>query len=361
MAATILATLLILAISASTTKHGVLGQGALPGTNKALFIFGDSIYDAGNNVYEPKNSHINYYPYGNTYFKNSTGRVCDGRIIPDFIAEYMKMQFIKPYSLPGFTNYTDGANFASSGSSVLPENRPSSTNLALQMKNFESVVSKIENEQGGKTANLLVSNAIYMISIGGNDYVDLPSNTSSAARERMVARVIAALSSAVKKLHGRGARKFAFQNIGPLGCMPLMKNRAGSKGECVYGLTVSAKMHNIALASLLKQLQSSLTGFSYSLYDVYTALALRSRYPKKYGFKVGDSACCGSGTFNGLFTCGGQNGTVKYNLCSKPGEYVWFDAAHPTDETNKYLAESFWMGSSETVWPINLKALYDAI
>uniref|UniRef100_A0A7N0UKI8 Uncharacterized protein n=1 Tax=Kalanchoe fedtschenkoi TaxID=63787 RepID=A0A7N0UKI8_KALFE len=360
--AVVLTWLIVMTLLTASSTTGVLGQGPLPGTNKALFIFGDSIYDAGNNIYEPANSHINYYPYGETYFSKPTGRVSDGRIIPDFVADYMKIPFIRPYSQPGFTNYTDGANFASSGASVLPENRPYATYLALQLKNFESVATKIENERGGKTANLLVSNAIYLISIGGNDYADLPSNTTSAARKRMVARVLATLSSALKQLHGRGARKFALQNVGPLGCMPLMKNRAGSSnGECVYGLTVSAKMHNIALATLLKQLQSSLSGFSYSLYDVYTALAERTRYPAKYGFKVGDSACCGSGSFNGQFTCGGKNGTVKYNHCSKPGEYVWFDGAHPTDVANRQLTDLFWAGSSTYVSPINLKALYEAI
>uniref|UniRef100_A0A7N0UL63 GDSL esterase/lipase n=1 Tax=Kalanchoe fedtschenkoi TaxID=63787 RepID=A0A7N0UL63_KALFE len=196
--AVVLTWLIVMTLLTASSTTGVLGQGPLPGTNKALFIFGDSIYDAGNNIYEPANSHINYYPYGETYFSKPTGRVSDGRIIPDFVADYMKIPFIRPYSQPGFTNYTDGANFASSGASVLPENRPYATYLALQLKNFESVATKIENERGGKTANLLVSNAIYLISIGGNDYADLPSNTTSAARKRMVARVLATLSSALK-------------------------------------------------------------------------------------------------------------------------------------------------------------------
>lgn len=53
----------------------------------ALFVFGDSIYDPGNN--NLLNISIKYKadfpPYGESYFKLPTGRFCDGRLVPDFI------------------------------------------------------------------------------------------------------------------------------------------------------------------------------------------------------------------------------------------------------------------------------------
>ena len=55
----------------------------------ALFIFGDSFYDAGNNIYLNTNiPKLNIFPYGETYFKHPTGRASDGRLIPDFIGKY---------------------------------------------------------------------------------------------------------------------------------------------------------------------------------------------------------------------------------------------------------------------------------
>ena len=57
-------------------------------TTKALFIFGDSTVDPGNNNYidtTPENK-ANYKPYGqNGYFQEPTGRFSDGRVIVDFI------------------------------------------------------------------------------------------------------------------------------------------------------------------------------------------------------------------------------------------------------------------------------------
>lgn len=57
-------------------------------TSSALFIFGDSTVDTGNNNYiktTPENR-ADYEPYGhNGFFPKPTGRFSDGRVIVDFI------------------------------------------------------------------------------------------------------------------------------------------------------------------------------------------------------------------------------------------------------------------------------------
>lgn len=62
------------------------GEPSVP-QHKALFVFGDSLFDPGNNQYltngiKPQTSN---WPYGETYFNYPTGRFSDGRILPDFI------------------------------------------------------------------------------------------------------------------------------------------------------------------------------------------------------------------------------------------------------------------------------------
>jgi hypothetical protein len=57
------------------------------GEHKALFVFGDSLFDAGNNQYlngSVEGGAISW-PYGETFFNHSTGRLSDGRLVPDFI------------------------------------------------------------------------------------------------------------------------------------------------------------------------------------------------------------------------------------------------------------------------------------
>lgn len=55
-----------------------------------FFIFGDSIFDAGNNQYVSPDGYIPAYhlPYGRTYFAlHPTGRYSDGRLAHDFIGK----------------------------------------------------------------------------------------------------------------------------------------------------------------------------------------------------------------------------------------------------------------------------------
>lgn len=335
-------------------------RAELPENHVAFFIFGDSLLDAGNNIYL-NGSGTNYLPYGETFFKRPTGRVCDGRIVPDFISEYAKLPYIKPYLEPGFTDYTNGVNFASAGAGVLPETHPGTLYLKLQLNYFEEVVKGLKQLLGEGDARKLLSKAVYLFSIGGNDYNAIQNNPKAAAsfRKMYMTMVLGNITAGIKQLYAHGGRKFAFQNVGPIGCMPGTRASSGSEG-CLHDPTVIAKMHNIALSRVLKRMEQGLPGFKYALFDYYTSLTMRTLYSSKFGFKVGMSACCGSGPFNGQFTCGKKNGTTSsYTLCSDPSEYVWFDAAHPTETANRQLASLLWDGPSHTVGPYNMKMLFE--
>lgn len=49
------------------------------------FVFGDSVFDNGNNNYLNTLAKVNYSPYGIGFARGPTGRFSDGRNIPDFI------------------------------------------------------------------------------------------------------------------------------------------------------------------------------------------------------------------------------------------------------------------------------------
>ncbi|GKE79850.1 GDSL esterase/lipase 1-like protein, partial [Tanacetum coccineum] len=87
----------------------------------AVFVFGDSLFDPGNNNYINTTTafQANFTPYGESYFYPPTGRFSNGRLIPDFIAEYARLPLIPPYLKPGNKEFTYGANFASAGAGAL--------------------------------------------------------------------------------------------------------------------------------------------------------------------------------------------------------------------------------------------------
>ncbi|XVE93116.1 hypothetical protein REPUB_Repub01dG0162500 [Reevesia pubescens] len=260
----------------------------LPKIHVALFIFGDSLFDPGNNNYinTTFDFQANFWPYGETFFNYPTGRFSDGRLIPDFIAQFAGLPIIPTYLEPGNHKFTDGVNFASGGAGALVESH----------RGFE----------------------IYM----------------------------------------KGGRKFGFPNIMPLGCLPYMKAQTG--GSCIDELTAIAKLHNKELPKTLQRLEKQLEGFKYAYYNFYESVSKRLNNPSKYGFKDATTACCGSGVLGGVYSCGGKRGTTEFHLCENPGEYFFFDSYHPSEKAYQQFAEIMWSGTTDIVWPYNLKTLFEA-
>ncbi|KAM5579518.1 hypothetical protein ABKV19_009346 [Rosa sericea] len=86
----------------------------------------------------------------------------------------------------------------------------------------------------------------------------------------------------------------------------------------------------------------------------------RFHNPTKYGYTNGLDACCGIGPYRGI-DCGGDNGTERYELCTNPGDYVWFDGAHSTERANLQYAELIWSGTPNTTGPYNVKQLFQQV
>uniref|UniRef100_A0A5B6Z5F4 Putative GDSL esterase/lipase 1-like n=1 Tax=Davidia involucrata TaxID=16924 RepID=A0A5B6Z5F4_DAVIN len=328
----------------------------------ALFVFGDSLFDSGNNQYidGSRQSPTNCWPYGETFFEHPTGRVCDGRIVPDFIALFAKLPILSPYLQPGEHDFTDGTNFASAGSGVLDDTHAGTINLNTQLSYFKNVKKWLRQKLGDEETKKMLMNAVYLFSAGGNDYFSLSSknpNATQSYQREYVGMVIGNLTNVLKEIYRIGGRKIAFQNAGPLGCTPGTKAMDPSLGgECVELPMALARQHNRMLSNTLKKLESELPGFKYSIFDYYNSLHDRIFNPSKYGFKEGKAACCGSGPYRGK-NCGGNNGTTEYELCSNPNEYVWFDMAHTTEGANWQLAKLLWSGSPKVTGPYNLKQL----
>ncbi|XVF27130.1 hypothetical protein REPUB_Repub14bG0080000 [Reevesia pubescens] len=331
-----------------------------------LFVFGDSLFDPGNNNYINTIARANYFPYGETFFKYPTGRFSDGRIIPDFIAEYASLPLIPPYLQPGNHQFTYGVNFASAGAGALAEiNQGFVIDLKTQLTYFKEVEKLMRQKLGNAEANAFFSKAVYLFYFGANDYVTrLTTNSSvhlSFSKEQYVGMVIGNLTDTVKEIYKKGGRKFGLLNLGSLGCVPGLKVLVpGNTGACFEEVTELAKLHNAALSKALQELEIKLVDFKYAKHDLNISFSERQNNPEKYGFKEADIACCGSGPYRGISSCGGQRGVTEYELCSDPTEYLFFDSNHISDKANNQIAELMWSGTPNITGPYNLKALFKA-
>ncbi|XP_034695566.1 GDSL esterase/lipase 5 [Vitis riparia] len=334
----------------------------------ALFIFGDSFFDSGNNNYINTTTldQANFWPYGETYFKFPTGRFSDGRLISDFIAQYAKLPIIPPFLQPGVHQFYYGVNFASAGAGALVETFQGAViDLKTQLKYYNKVVIWLRHKLGNFEAKMRLSRAVYLFSIGSNDYMSpfLTNSTilDSYSESEYVGMVIGNLTTVIKKIYSRGGRKFGFLNLPPLGCFPgLRVLKPDKNGSCLEKVSMLAKLHNRALSKLLVKLENQLLGFKYSYYDFNSNLKQRMNRPAKYGFKEGKTACCGTGQFRGVFSCGGRRIVKEFQLCENPSEYVLWDSFHLTEKLYKQLADEMWSGSpnSDVVRPYSLKNLF---
>ncbi|WKA03928.1 hypothetical protein VitviT2T_022004 [Vitis vinifera] len=88
----------------------------------ALYVFGDSLFDSGNNNLLPTLTRANYLPYGVNFPGGVTGRFTNGRTVADFIAEYLGLPYPPP-SISIHGTVLTGLNYASGSCGILPETR----------------------------------------------------------------------------------------------------------------------------------------------------------------------------------------------------------------------------------------------
>ncbi|KAJ0755755.1 putative GDSL lipase/esterase, SGNH hydrolase superfamily [Helianthus annuus] len=324
--------------------------GCLGHSNKhaALFVFGDSLLDSGNNNYinTTTDFQANFWPYGISYFNPPSGRFSDGRLIHDFIAEYANLPLIPTYLDPRNNDFVYGANFASGGAGALVETHAGFVvNLKTQLHYFGDLEKHFRQTLGDAKTDQLLSDAVYLFSCGGNDYVAPVGNNSVLyapyTYEQYVEMVIENFTDVFKGIYEKGGRKFGVLTVPPLACLPNI--RAGRAGHtCNQELDVITSLHNQKLSIKLEELETQLEGFIYSKFDIYTEVNNRMKNPSRYG----------------IYSCGGKRGVQEFQLCENVDEYLFFDSFHPNEVASAQYAKLFWNGKSSVTTPYNLKTLF---
>ncbi|XP_043724033.1 GDSL esterase/lipase 7-like [Telopea speciosissima] len=90
----------------------------------ALYIFGDSLSDSGNNNFLVTVAKVKYDPYGIDFPEGPTGRFTNGNTCVDFLAQFLGLPLAPPYlglSVTQKNNTTTGINFASGSAGILTE------------------------------------------------------------------------------------------------------------------------------------------------------------------------------------------------------------------------------------------------
>nr|CAB3461215.1 unnamed protein product [Digitaria exilis] len=308
----------------------------------AVFAFGDSTLDPGNNNGMATLARANHAPYGCDFPGGAaTGRFSNGKLITDYIVESLGIKALLPAHRDaaglGVAELSTGVSFASGGSGIddLTAHTAMVSTFASQISDFHGLLGRI----GAPKASEIASRSLYVFSTGTNDvattYFILRARVKAFPTfELYTAFLMDKLQDYIKTLYSMGARKFIVAGLPPLGCLPVNKGlNMGSKG-CVADLNVAAERYNVSLRQTLAKLQAASPGATVAYVDVYTPLMDMVTQPQKYGFTETGKGCCGDGIPAAGVLC---NRMVP--RCQTPAHYMFFDTAHPSQATYKALAD----------------------
>uniref|UniRef100_A0A0D9VFQ0 GDSL esterase/lipase n=1 Tax=Leersia perrieri TaxID=77586 RepID=A0A0D9VFQ0_9ORYZ len=356
----------------------------------AVIVFGDSTVDAGNNNAVATVVRSNFPPYGRDFpGRRATGRFCNGRLATDFYSEaYGLRPFVPAYLDPdyGIRDFASGVCFASAGSgldaatagvfvrrplcpvsivfntteSSVEEKGESVIPLWKQLDYFRDYKRRLAAHLGAAEAAAVVSDAVYAISVGTNDFIEnYFALTTRRYQQFSVAEytdyLVGLARSLLVELYGLGARKVAFTGLAAAGCLPLERARRGML--CAEEYNAAALGFNAALRRVVGELADDLPAAQLRFADVYDLFADMLGYPARYGkfharslsslaayvrggltserFVKAEVGCCGSGTYEMGYTCS----LWDARTCRDADRYVFWDAVHPTERANRIISE----------------------
>ncbi|EFJ20585.1 hypothetical protein SELMODRAFT_108947 [Selaginella moellendorffii] len=331
----------------------------------AMFVFGDSILDAGSAKFLPPNSSVAALspPYGETYFKVSTGRFSDGRTLADFLAQWINLPFTRSYMDPDAV-LEIGANFASAGSRLIGE-YAGAVSFKTQIDQFTERVGLLRERYGDDRAKTILRDSVFIVAIGSNDLEALYFPTNSSFRRigsswrYYVGMMMEEYEAAVKTLYNQGARKIVLVGVGPIGCAPAARYYVAKVGlitrrqkiGCLQTLNEMAAFFNKSLRNLVNKMLFQLPELAMVFLKPYGLLMDAVRSPLENGFTNSREACCG----DGLFHAGGCNNSSF--VCPVPSTHLFWDSVHLTEAANLFLFRYFWFGDLRAAEPYNLKRL----
>ncbi|KAJ0013620.1 hypothetical protein Pint_20780 [Pistacia integerrima] len=332
---------------------------------RAFFIFGDSLVDSGNNNYLATTARADAPPYGIDYpFRLPTGRFSNGVNIPDIISQQIgQPEAPLPYLCPKLKGdkLLIGANFASAGIGILNDTGIQFINIIRmfrQLDYFEEYQRRVTALIGEDEARRLVNQALVLITVGGNDFVNNYYLVPFSARSRQfalpdyVTYLISEYRKLLQRLYNLGARRVLVTGTGPMGCVPAELAMRGTNGGCSQELQRASALYNPQLDQMTQQLNRDIGGTVFIAANTQQMHTDFISDPQAFGFASSKIACCGQGPYNGIGLCTGLS-----NLCPDRNLYAFWDPFHPSEKANRIIVQQIMSGTNKYMNPMNLSTI----
>ncbi|KAF3796901.1 GDSL esterase/lipase [Nymphaea thermarum] len=325
---------------------GTFPAGCVAGKVPAVIVFGDSTVDPGNNNQIDTVLKSDFEPYGRDFFQGRpTGRFSNGRLGTDFVGEFLGVKPAIPAYLDPMYNISDfatGVSFASAGTGY--DNATSDVldviPLWQEVEYFKDYQKRLKHFLGEDKATKTINGALYLISIGTNDFLEnyfaMPQRRTEFSVEEYEDFLVKLAAGFIRQLHSLGARKICLSGIAPMGCLPLERTTNFFMGSvCIEELNEVALAFNAKLGAMVKTLNLELPDMRLTLSNPYDVLLEAIRKPSLHGFDVVSLGCCSTGLLEMGYLC---NKLSPYT-CADADKYVFWDAFHPTEKMNRIFAQ----------------------
>ncbi|XVE87463.1 hypothetical protein DITRI_Ditri18aG0119400 [Diplodiscus trichospermus] len=277
--------------------HGNEAALQLPNneTIPAIFVFGDSIVDPGNNNNLKTIAKGNFLPYGRDFKEGPTGRFSNGKVPSDLIAEEFGVKELVPAYLDPKLQLQDlltGVSFASgaAGYDPLTSQLANVISMSDQLELFKEYATKIKSAVGEEKAATIISKGIHIVCCGSNDvantYFALPVRRAHYDINSYSDFTASYASEFLQELYGLGARRIGLLGLPPIGCVPSQRTLGGGKNrDCYDEENQLAMLYNAKLSAVVDSLKTVYDHPDTKLIflDIYYPLLSLIQNPAKYG------------------------------------------------------------------------------
>ncbi|CAN1226702.1 GDSL esterase/lipase At3g14820 [Linum perenne] len=319
--------LVLLSLAAELTAAAHMINNSVP----AVFVFGDSLVDTGNNNYIPTTVKSNFPPNGRDFpDRKPTGRFSNARCVADFIAEIFGVkELLPPYLDPllDIQQLLTGVSFASSGAGYDPH----TSQLALDF--LRRYIGRMNATVGEERTAYIVSQSAYITLIGSNDVSNMyPLVENFYDEDTYTDHMLNLALDFYQELYKLGARRIGLLTLPPTGCVPAIRvlNGGPTRG-CYESLNRRVKLFNSKLSWAVDKLNNELPGAKFVLFDLYNPVLNLIQNPAPYGIEVVSRGCCGTGTVEVAILC------IVPGSCTDANKYLFWDSYHPTEKASQIL------------------------
>ncbi|GJN14444.1 hypothetical protein PR202_gb01271 [Eleusine coracana subsp. coracana] len=340
---------------------GGAGAGEAAGTGvPAMFVFGDSLTDNGNNNDLTSLAKANYLPYGIDFAGGPTGRFSNGFTMVDEIAQLLGLPLLPANPEAATADAAlHGVNYASAAAGILDntgQNFVGRIPFNQQIKNFQKTLDLLTPKLGAAKLASSLGRSIFYVGMGSNDYLNnylMPNyNTRNEYNgDQYSTLLVQQYAKQLNSLYNLGARKFVIAGVGSMACIPNMRARS-PRNLCSPDVDDLIIPFNNKVKAMVNTLNVNRPRAKFIYVDNYAMIAEVLRNPLSYGFNVVDRGCCGIGRNRGMITC-----LPFLRPCLNRNGYIFWDAFHPTERVNVLLGKAAYNGGNDVVYPMNIQQL----